>query len=209
MAGGDILMPDSAVKLWIKDIVDGNYESAETGYGGSVTTPSGVQTSRVRILGTVVDKFVSEKGSFASATLDDSTETINIKVFKDRLSEIEGLGLGDIVDILGDVNEYQGEVYVLPRAMRKVDINWEMLRRIELNAKTGAQERGGTGEQAEKLEKLIFKKLGEMDKGKGVKLEAVIKDLKDLDENLVLSAVRNLMMKGDVFEPKKGVLKLV
>ena len=69
-------MAESAVKLWIRDIVQGTYEAAESGYGGSITTPSGVKSSRVRILGTIVEKFVAENRSFASATIDDSTETI-------------------------------------------------------------------------------------------------------------------------------------
>jgi RPA family protein len=206
MVGGDFLMPETAVKLLIKDIVEGTYKPNENGYGGTIVTSSGVKISKVRILGTVVDKFVSDKGSFASATIDDSSETINIKVFKDRISEIEDLKLGDILDVLGDINEYQEEVYVLPRALKKVDINWEMLRRIELNSKPSAST---SSVQSEKVEELLLKKLEELDKGSGVELESLIKVLKDLDENLVMSAVRNLMSKGDVFEPKKGILKLV
>jgi|ETN01SMinimDraft_4_1059930.scaffolds.fasta_scaffold03169_5 RPA family protein len=200
-------MAESAVKLWIRDIVQGTYEAAESGYGGSITTPSGVKSSRVRILGTIVEKFVAENRSFASATIDDSTETINIKVFKDRVSEIEDREVGDIVDVLGEINEYEGELNILSKALQKVDINHELLRRVELNS---TKPIATTPEkQAENLEKLIFKKLKELDKGDGVNLDELIKDLKDLDENLVVSAVQNLMHKGDVFEPKKNLLKLV
>lgn len=200
-------MAVTSLKLWIRDIVEGSYEPNDDGYGGSVSLKDGGRAARVRILGTVVDKYVADTRSFGSATIDDSSETINIKLFKDRVSEIEGLEIGEIVDILGDINEYKGEVYVLPRALNKVDINWELLRRIELNKK------GATGEnspaQAEKLEEIILKKMVELGKGKGLKMETLIKDLKDVDENLVITAVQNLMHKGDMFEPKKGVLKLV
>ena len=165
-------MTDTAVKLWIRDIISGKYTPNESGYGGSVATSDGTIISKVRVLGTVVDKFVSDTGSFASATIDDSTETINVKLFKDRISEIEDLKIGDILDILGDINEYQGEVYVLPRAMTKVDINWEMLRRVELNAKSSAS---APAVQTEKVEELVFKKLEELDKGSGVELESLIK----------------------------------
>ncbi|MDP7282447.1 MAG: OB-fold nucleic acid binding domain-containing protein [Candidatus Undinarchaeales archaeon] len=203
----------AALKLWVRDIVEGTFEPNENGYGGSIALKDGSKISKVRVLGTVVDKFVSDTKSFASATIDDSSETINVKLFKDRVSEIEKLELGDIIDVLGDINEYQGEVYVLPRALNKVDINWEMLRRIELNkvkGRGGAGAQGRSGEaQTEKLEEIILKKFEELGSGKGMKMETLIKDLKDVDENLVITAVQNLMHKGDMFEPKKGVLKLV
>lgn len=204
----------TAVKLWIRDIVEGKYEPNDNGYGGSVSLRDGNKASRVRILGTVVDKYVADTKSFASATIDDSSETLNVKLFKDRVSEIEKLELGDIVDVLGDINEYQGEVYVLPRALNKVDINWEMLRRVELNKKR-TQGLGGSGaqdnnsQQTENLEEIILKKFEEIGSGKGMKMETLIKDLKDVDENLVIAAVQNLMHKGDMFEPRKGTLKLV
>ena len=206
MVSGDILMPETGIKLWIRDIVQGSYEPAESGYGGSVITPTGKKVSRVRILGTVVNKFISEKGSFANMTIDDSTETINVRAFKENIKNIEALQLGDIVDILGEMNEYQGEVYVLLRTQRKVDINWELLRRIELNS---TEPEASKEVQIEDLENLVLKKMAELEKGDGVNLEALINDLKNLDENVVLKAVHNLMHKGDMFEPKKGIIKLV
>jgi RecG-like helicase len=206
MVSGDTLMPETGIKLWIRDIVQGNYEPAESGYGGSVTTPTGKKVSRVRILGTVVEKFISEQGSFANATIDDSTETINIRAFKENIKNIEELKAGDIVDVLGEINEYKGEVYVLLRTLKKVDINWELLRRIELNS---SEPEASKEVPIEDLEKVVMKKLSELEKDEGVKLETLINDLKDIDENVVLKAVHNLMHKGDVFEPKKGVMKLV
>ena len=72
---------------------------------------------------------------------------------------------------------------------------------------SGAQD--NNSQQTEKLEEIILKKFEELGSGKGMKMETLIKDLKDVDENLVITAVQNLMHKGDMFEPRKGTLKLV
>ena len=121
----------TAIKTDIKSVISGKYVVRSGFESNYVLTPLGMKLSRVRILATVVDKFMSESGKFASITLDDGTATIRAKAFS-TLSIMDGIGEGDIVDVVAKVKEYQDEVYVMPEVIAKKDFYWEMLRSLEL-----------------------------------------------------------------------------
>ena len=199
----------ASLKIWVRDIVEGEYISSESEYGGILRLPDGRETSRVRILGTVVDSYAAEDGNYVTLTIDDSTETIRLKFFKERAGKAAVFKTGDIIDALGDVREYDGEVYVQPFAFQKVDINWEFLRKIEMLKPGAGSQKPEAEKKVEDYKKIVLDKLAELDTGKGAKLEDLIKSLEDIEETDVLTTVRDLMMKGDLFEPKKGVLKIV
>jgi RPA family protein len=121
----------TAVKTRLQYINNGRFIAQEGFNPNYVLAGTGERLSRVRVLTTVVDKFVSETGKFASLTLDDGTDTIRAKVFS-AVSTVENISVGDIVDVIGRVKEYSDEVYIAPEVMAKADANFEMLRELEL-----------------------------------------------------------------------------
>jgi len=122
----------TALKTRISSITTGKYVVREGFDPNYVLTKKGEQLSRVRLLVTVVDKFVSETGKFASLTLDDGTDTIRAKVFN-AVSMFDSIAVGDIVDVVARVREYQGEIYLIPEVIAKQDNpNYELLRELEL-----------------------------------------------------------------------------
>lgn len=124
----------TAIKTRIKAITGGRYAAAQGFTPGYVLTNLGQRISRVRILATVVDKFVSENKRFASVTLDDSSDTIRCKTFN-AVSVFDGIEVGKLVDIVGKLKEYQGEVYIVPEVIKFIeDPNWELLRELELRS---------------------------------------------------------------------------
>jgi RPA family protein len=125
----------TAKKVRISDIMNGKWVKKEGMEPSYVTTPHGENVSRARILGTVVAKFKSEDGNFGSATIDDGTDTMRIKAFKD-LKPLEPAEFGALVDIVGKVREYNDEIYIMPEIIRKIDDpNWELLRKLEIIVK--------------------------------------------------------------------------
>jgi RPA family protein len=95
-------------------------------------TKLGLRLSRARILGTVVDKFISESGKLASITLDDGSDTIRAKVFN-VVTMFDNLSIGDVVDVIGRLREYQNEIYIMPEVIAKIDDpNFELLRYLEI-----------------------------------------------------------------------------
>lgn len=131
-----ILMPErtrlTAVKTQIAPVVRGAFHAAEGFNSAYVLTKEGTRVSRTRILATVMNIFVSDDGQYGFLVLDDETETIRVKFFKDT-KPLESIAIGDIVDVIGKVRVYEGETYVQPEIVRKIeDPNFLVLRMAEL-----------------------------------------------------------------------------
>lgn len=124
-----------ANKARIADIVNGKYfyPNQEQKRAGYVITPFGKRLARVNLVATIIDKFLNEDESYSSLTLDDGTDNIKIKAFKQEAKNLVRFELGDLVLAIGKVREYNGEVYVAVEAVRKLDdANYESMRKLEL-----------------------------------------------------------------------------
>jgi hypothetical protein len=70
-----------AYKIKIEDIAKGQFvRSAEGGEPDYLATPWGQQISRARVIGTIVDKYVSEDQSYAALRIDDGSVTIRLSL---------------------------------------------------------------------------------------------------------------------------------
>jgi len=122
----------TAKKVRIWDIMNGEFVRKEGFEPSFVKTPLGEEVSRARVLGTIVSKFTAEDGNYASVTVDDGTDTIRLKVFK-TVKPLDSFEIGDVVDVVGKIREYEGEIYIIPEFVRKVEHpNFELLRRLEI-----------------------------------------------------------------------------
>lgn len=122
----------TAVKCNIEDITSGEYIEQEGFNPNYLLTKFGQKLSRVRIMATVVNKFVSDNKQYGALTLDDETDTIRAKVFK-NLSVIENIEEGDIVDLMGKIRQWNDEIHLIIESVIKIDNpNWITLRKAEL-----------------------------------------------------------------------------
>ncbi|MCD6274667.1 MAG: hypothetical protein J7J15_01390 [Candidatus Aenigmarchaeota archaeon] len=140
-----------ARKIDIKTINSGNFvqierKSEEDRYIPNYIEVNGMKISRVRVLATVIDKFVSEDGNYATLTLDDTTDTIRCKIFMNSnfsdnisrqnlidLETLENIEKGDLIDVIGKIREYNEERYIQPEIIVKIeDPNFEVLRKLEI-----------------------------------------------------------------------------
>ncbi len=113
------------------EIVNGTFVKKEGFVSSYVLTNLGRRLSRVRILGLIVDKFISPDERYATITLDDSTDTVRCKAFVNT-KIFDGFGEGDLIDVFGKLREYNGEVYIIPEIIKRADPNLETLRILEL-----------------------------------------------------------------------------
>ena len=90
--GGSALAPAGAFggyerqvarKVAIRWLTSGEWVKREGKEPSFVRTAVGEDVARCRVLATVVQTYVSEDGQFASVTLDDGTDTIRAKAFKE------------------------------------------------------------------------------------------------------------------------------
>ncbi len=193
----------AAIKVHIKELISGEYIQND---GGSfLKTKDGQEIVKAHILGTIVDKYVSSNQQYGILTLDDSTETIQVRFFKERVNQLSNLKIGDLLEVIGFVKDYENEIYIQPLITKKLDDpNWEILWNLELlGLETNSKK------QDVDISQIVLQKVQELDSGEGADINKLIEKLDKYENNKVLEAVRQLMFKGDLFEPKKGFIKVI
>ncbi len=122
----------TAQKCRIKDIIHGKYTAQDDSFNPYILTEDGRKLSRVHILATALNTYVSDDKKYGFIVLDDSTGMIRIKAFQDT-NQIRKVKKGDIIDIIGRIRQYNNETHIYPEIIKKMDDpNCETLRKIEL-----------------------------------------------------------------------------
>lgn len=134
----------TATKLRIRDLVEGTFE------GNHVRTVYG-NVSEARILGTLIDVFATDDRNYLSLTVDDGTETVRVKAWRQDTEKLKKVQKGDFIEVVGKVREYNEEIYLTPEVVSKVSPNEWILRELELmkqyvGSGVHVQERTGRGE---------------------------------------------------------------
>lgn len=127
-------MRPTAYKLKIEDIVHGEYKRSMDGAEPSLLlTPWNDEVTRVRVMGTIVDKFIRDDKSYATLRLDDGSGTIRLRAWGKDVPRLDCFKVGDIIDVIGRVREFEGEIYVATELLVPVeDPNWELVRELEI-----------------------------------------------------------------------------
>ncbi len=121
----------TAKKVRAVDLISGEWVKKEGMEPSYVITPAKENIARARIAGTVVGKFTSEDGNFSSITLDDSTASIRAKLWRE-IELLNTVQVGDLVNLIGKVREYEGEIYIVPEIITKITPDQETLFRLEV-----------------------------------------------------------------------------
>lgn len=214
----------TAFKIKIDSIVNSNYVKPEQGV--EYIELSELRVSRVRVIATVVSKRINEDKTYAYLTIDDGTETIRIKSWKENVEKIENIMIGDIIELVGRVKEWgepTPERYLTCEIIKKI-INpnhwlfhkYELLLTKEKTCKIEEKKETGvsTGvdyegkEISASKEQQIIKIIKENDLGKGTNIELIMK-LTQLDEVDVKETLKNLIMDGLIYEPTELNYKIL
>ncbi len=167
-------------------------------------TKDGREIGRARLMGTVVGSFTNEEKTFSSLTIDDGTDTIRAKAFKD-LSPVSGFVVGDVLDIVGRVREFNGEIYLNAEVAARIpNLNHELLRAAELLGRprivpvTPKQVEGARGAVIKIIEQ----------HPDGVRFEDLFQS-SGLQEAEVEQAVSDLLAEGVCYEPTPGRIRKI
>ncbi|MFB6209052.1 MAG: OB-fold nucleic acid binding domain-containing protein [Candidatus Nanohaloarchaea archaeon] len=186
-----------------EELNSGKYFQQEGFTPNYLLTPEGRRFSRARVVATVVDSFTNEDETYGSLTLDDGTDTIQIKFFND-LQKIEEFENGDIVEAVGKVREYQGQIYMNAEILRKRDVEEELLhelRHVKTHKKweqirETVEQLKESGKNQDEIEKEMAGKLKEEEvdsllQSFGEKFDQPEEDLENLERD-VIDAVEKL-----------------
>lgn len=209
-----------AKKSWICNLVKGTYHKSE-GWSPGYVSFGGENYSRVSLVATAVAKFVTEDGNYASLTIDDGTETIRLKGFGPDVAKIQGIPVGSLVRCVGKVRCYNDEIYLTPEIIRPLeDPNWLLVHKLQLGdtkmpdpkgIKPQISEQQATEsikEEVSNVQKKVLELIKTSDSGAGADTREVIRK-SGLEEEEAKNILFGLLKAGDVYEPKKGRLKVL
>lgn len=124
------------VKCRLKDIAEAKFLGTEGEKPSYCITPLGEKINRVCVIGTITEKYVADNSSFATLTIDDGTDAIRLRVFREDVKTFDGFDQGEQIIAMGKVRTYNQENYVTPDSIRKVeDSNYENLWNAEMAEK--------------------------------------------------------------------------
>ena len=167
---------------------------------------------------TVVTKFISDDGNFAAITVDDSTAAIQGKLWKET-GLITNTNVGDLVNLVGKVREYEGDIYIVPEIIRPVSPEQESLLRLEILARmkepgaAGMEEGAREGDAPKPLkaggDELRRKILSVIEENKdGIKYSELTEKAGVPEEDLE-NVINELLGEGICYEPTPGKIKKI
>ncbi|MBT3691570.1 hypothetical protein HOG16_05015 [Candidatus Woesearchaeota archaeon] len=137
----DQQLRQTAYKVWISDLMNKEMKKEEGEWSPNYIMIDNKQVSRVNIIAMVVMKYISEDKAYATLTIDDSSGDIQIKAWKEDVSMIENVEIGDPILFVGKVKEYNSQVYLIPEIAKTLDKpEWIDLRKKELASLYGKRE---------------------------------------------------------------------
>jgi RPA family protein len=165
---------------------------------------------RVNLISNVVDKYISDgEKKFATVTIDDATGQIRLKVFGEDTVIFNDISQGDTILAVGVLRSYNGEIYLLPEIVRKIDPRYLLIRKLELEKKSSNVKKTLINEPAKQLsvrdEIIEIIKSGEQTGGIGT--DEIILKVKSVSPEIVNSEIIKLIEDGTVYEPRPGKVR--
>ncbi|MCK4311074.1 MAG: replication protein RepA [Methanomicrobia archaeon] len=229
----------------IEEIVNGHYVKDEEDFAPNyLITKDYKKVYRAKTVVTVFnDPFISDDESYGRVLLDDTKETIWAYFFRENTVLLKTISRGDIVQIVGKINEWKNEKQLNVEAASKVSPNFWILHRLELvkynnhlkkqlkiaekikskeknlkKAKEKAESEGIDPEVIEALYEMDYAKekdvdttlikdkvlstIERLDEGEGVELDVLVSEITEFSAEEVEAIVRDLLSRGEIFEPK-------
>ena len=224
----------TAHRIRLKNIVNSPYEKRE-GFNPSVIKFNNLEISRVNVIASIVGKYLTDDQNYCAITLDDGSETIRVKNFGAEVGIIKELNVGDIVRIIGKVKEYNEEKYIAGEISKVLNPNWIIVNEIELSnqkqtttdsptadsinkvieTKTNSSENeeiisisSESSDSESSIKQKILQYLKNNDNGTGVIMDQIMTSL-DVSSEEVKDSLYELLKVGEIYEPKKGILKIL
>lgn len=158
---------------------------------------------RINVLANCVDKYVQEgEKQFASLTVDDASGQIKLKAFGEDIGPLKEILQGDTLQIIGNVREWNGELYMIPEVIKKVDPRWLLVRKLEIqNARKDMP-----ADESSPLKDMIMQKIKDAEADGGIDVDTIIMDT-EASPDLINGDIKKLLEEGLVYEPRPGRLR--
>ncbi len=201
--GGEIRKRNVAFKMRIGDILKGKSMMDE---GKFLFLELGdKKIVRVNILANCVDKFIQDgEKKYASLTVDDASGQIRLKAFGEDIEPLKDIIQGDTLQVIGNVREWNGELYMIPEAIKKVDPRWLLVRKLEIQNARKDMPAAESGDSS--LKDSIMSKIKEAEGEGGIDIDTIIMDV-EASPDLINADIKKLLEEGLIYEPRPGRLR--
>ncbi len=125
----------TAFILWAAELNNKPFVKQESEFSPSYIDFGSRKVSRINMVAVVTQK--TQKDSFASITLDDSSAQIRAKTWNDDVKKLEPIKLGDVILVIGKLREYNDELYIVPEIIRQQSYNTFLLRQLSILKESG------------------------------------------------------------------------
>ncbi len=160
---------------------------------------------RVNILANCVDKFIQEgEKQFASLTVDDASGQLKLKAFGEDIEPLKEIVQGDTLQIIGNMREWNGELYMIPEVIKKIDTQWLLVRKLEIQ--NTRKNMPATDNKDSALKNDIMQKIRDAESDGGIDVDTIIMDV-EASPDAINVEVKKLLEDGLVYEPRPGRLR--
>ncbi|MCK5282304.1 MAG: hypothetical protein KAK00_02750 [Nanoarchaeota archaeon] len=211
-----------AYKVPINILTIGKYVKNDEEFAPNFIEIGDMKISRANIIGIIVniDKNETETNSLI---IDDGTGKMSIMGFEN--TPIRGdNSVGDIINVIGRIREFNNEKYIAPEIIKKTDERWMKVRKLEIEkSRINIEEEDPSTENTEIKEEEIESQETETnstidnhekitqyiknnDQGNGVEIEEITKSI---SINECEKLIENMLKEGDIFENLPGKVKVL
>ncbi len=216
----------TAFKLWLHDIKNSKYFREEGEFSPNYVLFKDKKISRVNIIANVVMKFENPERSYSSITLDDGSNNIRVKCWREDIKILDDIDIGNTVMVIGRVREFNNEGYIIPEIVKNMDSNWALVRRLELEKLYGklvnnsnvvkeevaiydnVEEELVEEIQIENNRQKILSLIEKFDSDSGADISDIVTS-SNVEKDEARKIIEELLKEGEIFELKPGKLKLI
>jgi len=204
-----------AIKVKISEILNGKYIVEEGWTPNYLLTQNNQKISRVNIFGVILETNLEKERT--NLILDDGSGKMAIRSFEE-LKNLNLLNVGDSIVIIGKIRFFNGELYLSPEIIKKIDPKWLKIRKIELDklysenpipiAKLDLVKESLNEEIEEDsiINQKVQELIKELDLGGGVLIEE-IKEKSDISN--IETVIEFMLKNGEIFQNLPGRVKLL
>lgn len=197
-----------AVKVSIRDLVTGSFIKENDTQLIHLRTIYGESIARANIIGGVLTKDSSPSNQ--SLILDDGSGKILVRSF-DSATIFDKINVGEVVLAIGKPREFNNEHYLSVEIIKKLDLRWMNVRRLELQKKVleVVKQKKNDGEVVSdfsNVKRNLIELIRSVDKGQGVEVAEIMRKFENED---IKEELDYLIKRGEVFEVVPGVLKVL
>lgn len=199
-----------AYHLRILDINSSQYVKSLGEFESNYIEFKDKKVTRVSIIAVVIDKY--ETDSYISISIDDGSSQISLKAWNEDKRILDKANIGDAILAIGKIrqNTLGAGFYIQPEIVRKVDEQWLLVRKKELENEYGVIEKAEHSHEMnneieieevkvsnESLRTRILNFIENMDDDKGVSIDDISTKIKSSTLKMV---VDDLVKEGEIFE---------